>query len=245
MHPSTLKADLFEQLLNSAPIELGRYRTLKITLSHWRYSFADQTVLDFGASSGLSISALLYHGAKSVIGVEPDQSRVADGIVMLQQASLGGRATLLHVADTRSLPFKDECFSFVLANGVIEHISQPRDEHIRELWRLVSPGGHLMINETPNKYLPKEIHTTNLWFNHWLPKNVAYRRAVRRKRFASERTDWDSSGWRGLGYFELVAPLTDYLLIPERTRARHRILSAIRIPASILDPYPTWVFRKV
>jgi 2-polyprenyl-3-methyl-5-hydroxy-6-metoxy-1,4-benzoquinol methylase len=245
MHPSTLTTDLFEQMLNSAPIELGRYRTLKITLSHWRYLFAGQTVLDFGAASGLSISALLYQGAKSVIGVEPDQSRVVAGIAKLQQASLGGSVTLLHVADTRSLPFKNECFGFVLANGVIEHIPQPRDEYIRELWRLVSPGGHLMINETPNKYLPKETHTTNLWLNHWLPKNMAHRRAVRRKRFAPERVDWDSSGWRGLGYFELIAPITGYRLIPERTRARHKILSAIGIPASILDPYPTWVLRKV
>lgn len=155
--------DPFENMLSSTPVELARYRTLNITLLHWRNLFSGETVLDFGASSGLSISALIYQGAKSVVGVEPDESRTVEGMAMLRRAGLGGRATLSHVVDTRSLPFKNESFVFILANGVIEHIPQPRGEYIRELWRLVSPGGHLMINETPNKYFPKEIHTTNLW----------------------------------------------------------------------------------
>ncbi|MCI0564602.1 MAG: class I SAM-dependent methyltransferase [Nitrososphaera sp.] len=245
MNEPFITKDPFEEVLNSAPIELARYQTLKTTLMRWRDLFAEKTVLDFGASSGLSTYALLIHGAKSVIGIEPDKSRMVAGNAVLQETGLGRRAKLLHIADTRSLPFKDESFVFILANGVIEHIPQPRYQYVRELWRLVSPRGYLMINETPNKYLPKEMHTTNLWFNHWLPKNMAYRRAVREQRFAPDRKDWDSSGWRGIGYFELVSSLPGYFLIPERTRTRHRILSAMRIPASILDPYPTWVFRKI
>lgn len=245
MQELVLANDPFEDVLKFASIELARYQNLKTILVDWRDLFAGQTVLDFGASSGLSTAALLFHGANSVIGIEPDESRVATGVTMLRTAGLSRSATLLHTVDTRSLPFKDESFIFILANGVIEHIPQPRYQYVRELWRLVSAGGYLMVNETPNKYLPKELHTTKLWFNHWLPKKIAYRRAVCEQRFAPDRTDWDSSGWRGVGYFELVASLSGYSLIPEKTRTRHRILSAMRIPASILDPYPTWVFRKI
>lgn len=244
MHQPTAKIDPFEHELSSNPTELARYQALKTSLGRWRHIFAEQNILDFGASSGLSISALLYQGAKSVIGIEPDESRVLTGRTMVERAGLGERATLMHIADTRSLPFENGYFGFVLANAVLEHIPQPREEFFSELWRLVSPGGHLMVNETPNKYFPKEIHTTHLWFNHWLPKNLAYRRAIQGKRFRPERTDWGSSGWRGIGYFELVAPLSGYRLVPENSRPRHRLLSVLGIPASIFDPYPTWILRK-
>jgi hypothetical protein len=113
------------------------------------------------------------------------------------------------------------------------------------VWRVLRPGGHLMLAETPNKYFPKEGHTTGLWFNHWLPREFAHRRAVRRGRFDPNRTDWESSGWRGLGYFELVKPISGYRLIPERTRHRHRLLSMLGIPPSLIDPGPIWVLQKL
>jgi hypothetical protein len=71
------------------------------------------------------------------------------------------------------------------------------------LWRVLKPGGVLVISETPNNYYPKEGHTTGLWLNHWLPSTWAHRRACKRGRFAGHRGDWITSGWRGLGYYEL------------------------------------------
>jgi hypothetical protein len=109
---------------------------------------------------------------------------------------------------------------------------------------VLAPGGHLMISETPNQYFPKDVHTTSLWFNHWLPRGLAHRRAVRRGRFDRSRVDWNSSGWRGLGFFELVRPIGGYRLIPEKSRLRHRILTMIGLPASLLDPGPIWILQK-
>jgi hypothetical protein len=109
---------------------------------------------------------------------------------------------------------------------------------------VLAPGGHLMISETPNQYFPKDVHTTSLWFNHWLPRDLAHRRAVRRGRFDRSRVDWNSSGWRGLGFFELVRPIGGYRLIPEKSRLRHRILTMIGLPASLLDPGPIWILQK-
>jgi SAM-dependent methyltransferase len=176
--------------------------------------------------------------------VEPDLSRVEKGSTVIAETAPGAKISLLHTADTSALPFADNEFSFVLANGVIEHIPQPRDLYIRELWRLIMPGGHLMVTETPNKYWPREAHTTGLWFNHWLPRDVAHRRAVRRGRFSAARLDWATSGWRGLGYRELVRPIAGYQIIHENSRFRHRCLAAMGLPASIVDPAPIWILRK-
>jgi len=225
-------------------LERGRYCTLLDALLTRKVLIAGHRVLDYGASWGTSSVALSRSGASEVVGVEPSASRVEQGRALVAQAAPTTRISLIHTPDTKALPFPDGEFMFVLANGVLEHIPQPRHLYIREIWRILAPGGHFMISETPNKYFPKEVHTTWLWFNHWLPREVARRRAVRRKRFDASRTDWDSSGWRGLGYFELVRGLASYRLVPERTRLRHRLLSMVGLPASLIDPGPIWVLQK-
>jgi len=247
MSHSRFETDAFEKEVSSYlwANEIQRYQKIKGFLREWCHLFTNKNVLDFGAGYGLSMSALLFNGASSVIGIEPDKDRIAIGESMLKNAGLAGRARLIHVNETAMLPFEDEQFAFVLANAVLEHIPEPRKNYLCEMWRLVSPGGHLMIIETPNKYFPKEIHTTNLWFNHWLPKSLAYKRAIRLKRFALERKDWNSSGWRGLGYFEVVAAISKQMLVPECSQLHHRIFHALGIPASIIDPYPTWIFQKI
>ncbi|HMG17847.1 MAG TPA: class I SAM-dependent methyltransferase [Gemmatimonadales bacterium] len=201
--PHPTPADPIVPLLPS-DTERSRYETLLQTLAAWRTLFIGRRVLDFGSSVGLSSIALIRHGAAEVVGVEPNLSRVEQGRTLLAELALDAKISLIHTPKTVALPFADGEFAFILANAVIEHIAQPRDSYIRELWRVLAPGGHLMINETPNKYWPKELHTTQLWFNNWLPRRLAHWRAVRRRRFDASRTDWDSSGWRGLGYFEMV-----------------------------------------
>ncbi|BES69343.1 hypothetical protein RE428_03610 [Marinobacter nanhaiticus D15-8W] len=244
MDASPVSADPVLPLLPSKT-ERGRYITLLSSLSSWRPLFAGRRVLDFGASYGTSMVALIRLGAREVVGVEPDASRVEQAPPLVAKAAPGAEVSFHHTPDTTALPFKDGEFTFILANAVFEHIPQPRDAFVRELWRVLAPGGYLLINETPNKYFPKETHTTGLWFNHWLPRSVAYRRALRRGRFDPDRRDWESSGWRGLGYYELVRPLNGYQLVPEQTKLRHRLFKRLGFPPSLLDPYPVWILRKV
>jgi SAM-dependent methyltransferase len=241
--PPEAGTDVFLRCVGD-PKERGRYRTLKETLAQHRALFAGRRVLDFGASHGPGICALMELGAAEVVGVEPVAEWVEAGQPILAAGGWGDRVRLLHVPDTRTLPFPDAHFDLVLVNAVLEHIPQPRGAHIREIWRVLRPGGHLLVNETPNKYLPKDVHTTGLWWVPWLPNEAARRYAVRRGRFRADG-DWESSGWRGLGYYELVRALgTPYRLLPERSRPRHRLLTRLGLPASLLDPYPTWVLRK-
>jgi SAM-dependent methyltransferase len=228
------------------PVERGRYETLKSLLGSYRWVLEGKQVLDFGAGYGLSMGVLLELGAASVIGVEPDRRRVEKGVEVFRELGLADRLHLLYVADTRSLPFHDSAFDLVLANAVLEHIPQPRTSHIRELWRLVKVGGYLLVNETPNKYLPVDVHTTKLALVPWLPSTLAHRYAVWRGRFDRNRGDWASSGWRGMGFWEFTGALTrDFDLIPERGRFRHRLLWRLGLPTSLLDPYPTYLVLKL
>jgi len=221
----------FVDYLDDYPVERDRYATLKQTLLPLRHLFQDRRVLDFGAAVGLSMHAILEMGAAKIIGVEPNADRV-------RQAT--------HILDTPRLPLSDSAFDVVLANAVLEHIPPPRAPFVRELWRVLRRGGHLIINESPNKYLPVDFHTTGgLWCVPWMPCRLAHRYAIWRRRF-NGNADWSTSGWRGVGYYEITKALGNhYESIPENTRLRHRALTLLGLPSSLFDPYPILIFQKL
>ena len=231
--------------LKDNPIEYERLLTLRRTLSSLKPFLIGHRVLDFGASYGLSACAYVEAGASMVVGVEPDPTRVARGRDIINKLGWTERITLIQTSATDHLPFENASFDIVFANAVLEHIPQPRVKFIREMWRMVRSGGHLIINETPNKYVPIDFHTTGgLWFVPWLPTNLARWYAISRKRFGKDQ-DWDHSGWRGVGYYEITSALgPGHRLVPEISRRRHRLLRKFCLPPSLLDPYPILIFAK-
>jgi SAM-dependent methyltransferase len=49
------------------------------------------------------------------------------------------------------LPYDDNLFDVVIGSGVLEHV--PNDsECLKELWRIIRPGGVLVITFLPNRY---------------------------------------------------------------------------------------------
>ena len=226
------------------PVDQSRMASLRDSLRPHIEWFKTRKVLDFGCGNGLSSVVLVEMGADAVVGAEPDEQRVVLGREMLVQSGIHN-VELHHVPNTLQLPFAGDSFGFILANAVLEHIPQSRTAYIRELWRVLAPGGVLLINETPNKYLPADFHTLHLPLTNWLPSTFAHWIGVTTGRFDRRRTDWATSGWRGLGYFELVGSIPGpYLPLHEQTRLRQRVLLRVGLPSGLLDPYPTYMLRK-
>jgi len=77
--------------------------------------------------------------------------------------------------ETKHLPFPDRAFDLVLAVGVVEHLAPSgRHRHVDEWWRVIRPGGHLVILDTPNRAFPLETHSVGLPAVQWLPARVAF-----------------------------------------------------------------------
>jgi 2-polyprenyl-3-methyl-5-hydroxy-6-metoxy-1,4-benzoquinol methylase len=96
-------------------------------------------VLDFGAGTGLLTERLLQWGQfTSVSGAD----------LMARPASLPPTVRWYHQDLNRSLDAPSESFDVLVACEIIEHLENSR-ALVREWWRLLRPGGRLVLS-TPN-----------------------------------------------------------------------------------------------
>ena len=191
-------------------------------------------LLDFGCGTG-STTVMLAEASPDarLTAIDVDALGLSIAALRLQHHGLAARVCLQRIAPVRhagDLPFPSESFDFVLANGVLEHVVPfaVRPQVVLEMWRLLRPGGLLYVSETPNPLWPVDRHTTGLPFVSWLPAGLARRYAIARGRHRPE-TDFDSRGWRGMTFWEVVRPLrrsgAPYEVL-NLTRAGNRLLPA-------------------
>jgi SAM-dependent methyltransferase len=69
---------------------------------------------------------------------------------------------------TYLLPYEDNSFDVVIGSGVLEHVAND-SESLKELYRVIRPGGHFMMTMLPNRYSYTE------WLNRHL-KNPSHMR---------------------------------------------------------------------
>jgi SAM-dependent methyltransferase len=178
-------------------------------------------------------------------------------------------------AETCRLPYADARFGLVLAIGVVEHLpARTRRAQVDEYYRVLAPGGHIAILDTPNRFFPLETHSVGLPFVQWLPPRIAhaYARLGRPARFRdigyaefiADGTGWrnaslrdclPSAGWTGV---EDVTEAAGYgwrfFRDSARSRSRRALLpvfaaacAALRAagqPPSLCLPYLNLLFRK-
>jgi 2-polyprenyl-3-methyl-5-hydroxy-6-metoxy-1,4-benzoquinol methylase len=157
-------------------------------------------VLDFGCGTGASAVALALSGAK-VVAVDIDQESLEIARQRILEHSLEDRVRIMPIQELSSQE-KMSSFDLVLMNGVIEHIPITekglRAQVLKQASEALKPGGHLYINETPNRLWPKDTHSTGLWFLPWTPagSKIGYGYAVSMKKHTECATV--SPGPRGL-----------------------------------------------
>lgn len=100
---------------------------------------AGKRILEAGSGAGRFTEILLKHGA---FVDSFDYSNAVEANAANNGAS---ERLMLAQADVRKPPFPQETYDFVVCLGVIQHTPNP-EESIRSLWRMVKPGGALVID---------------------------------------------------------------------------------------------------
>jgi SAM-dependent methyltransferase len=162
-------------------------------------------VLDAGAGRGIMYPYDYRSIVGRVAGVDTDPA-------VTENANLTDAA----VADLTSLPYADGEFDVVFSKYVFEHLERPLAA-MRELRRVLKPGGHLLIH-TPNRWHYVALFATltptkfHVWFNEKRGRVGADTfptryRANSRQRLAALA---DAAGFR-LVEVELLETKPDYL----------------------------------
>ena len=124
---------------------------------------AGKQVLEAGSGAGRFTEILL---AKGAIVDSFDYSSAVEANAANNGAS--DRLTLVQ-ADIRRIPFRREAYDFVVCLGVLQHTPDP-EESVRSLWRMVKPGGSLVIDHYRRRvrnYLPPPLGVAGIAYRRY------------------------------------------------------------------------------
>ena len=128
-------------------------------------------VLDIGCGTGALLVELVNTGAQ-VVGI--DTFEEAAGIdCEITKARLREQqvaAAVLH-ATAANLPFASESFDLAVNIGMLEHIPPDvRPAILREMFRVIRPGGFLFLIAGPTRLTPFDQHIPGHVFANWLSR---------------------------------------------------------------------------
>jgi SAM-dependent methyltransferase len=234
-------------------------------------------VLEIGCSFGHITEHLQQWAAvKRIVTFDTDRAFVDIVRVKVDELGLDKVADVRHLDGeaTRRLPWADGAYDLVLAIGVVEHLPMRlRRAQVDEYYRVLAPGGHIAILDTPNRAFPLETHSVGLPFVHWLPPRLAYRYARLGRRayrqwtyedFMADGTGWMNASWReclptsGVRGLDDVTEAAGYgwrfFRDTARSRTRRALLPAFAVavaalraagrPPSLCLPYFNLLFRR-
>ncbi len=104
----------------------------------------DASILDFGCGYGRTCAELLTHGYPNVVGVDISRK-------MIERGLQGDPGLNLVCFDGGELPFVDESFDACTLLAVLTCIPTDagQDEVLRQLHRVLRPGGILYVSDYP------------------------------------------------------------------------------------------------
>ena len=159
-------------MASPAPVNTQQWRTnynIVVESSHWKIWRAmvfkqtmfdalvtdkKKKILDLGCGTGYRLNYLASRGFKNLYGVEPDLGLI-------------GRTTFYNTTEIRNgtaenISFEDSSFDVVIVDGVLHHLKglEPYKTACDEIYRVLKPGGLVIIMEPGSRFLQSIIDVT-------------------------------------------------------------------------------------
>ncbi len=129
----------------------------------------NQRVLEFGCHIGATaiVVALLGH---NVVGVDIEKHNIEMSQLNATQYGVSQNTDFIHVKSAEKLNYDDGYFDLIICNSVLEYVNDNDiDAEMKELDRLLRPGGIMIITGTSSRLSPKEVHRGQ-WFINYVPE---------------------------------------------------------------------------
>jgi len=136
--------------------------------------YRGKRILDFGCGGGASsvIFARTLPEAR-VVGIDLNKASVGIAKRRRDHYELSN-LEFLHSDNPAGLPDGLGDYDVVILNAVYEHLLPNERQNLMPLiWERLSPGGLLLLRETPYRWFPLETHTTGLPLINYLPDRMA------------------------------------------------------------------------
>ncbi len=111
-----------------------------------------ERVLDVGCGRGEMVLHAAMLGAEAVgIDYAEEAVRIANESLAMAPDDVRERAQV-RLMNARALAFDDASFDVALMSDIVEHLYPPElAEALRETWRVLRPGGRLIVHTSPNR----------------------------------------------------------------------------------------------
>ncbi len=135
---------------------------------------ADGEMLDVGCGPGeITLLVARKFARANIIGVDLAEKMLVYARQALQKTDLASRCHF-QIADAKDLKFANASFDCVFSNTILHHIPDPLP-FVQEAWRVLRPGGLLLIRDL---YRPATISEVNALVNKHASDEDEYSRAL-------------------------------------------------------------------
>lgn len=142
-----------------------------VTLPELEYRIGDirgRRVLDYGCGTGSSTVPLIAAGA-DVDGFDIDAAAVGLAVERIREHGMAA-GKLVAGTSAESAGLNAAEYDLVYMNCVLERVPHDlRHSVLADAVRCLRPGGVLAVAQSPNRWWPRDVYLTGLWFLPWTP----------------------------------------------------------------------------